>query len=149
VIEAEVRYALREEFARSVADVSRRTRLGLGACGGMRCAARCGAIVAEEMGYPPSDGMRDALRFLTRQARTRVCALGPEQARQEALVIASVRSQMGIVGSASLTPPQSHATLVTEAARSDPAVASLDVAKPPRTPSTPSPPPVAVGGDDV
>src|SRR5690606_22714743 len=81
VLEAEVRYALEHEFARSVADVSRRTRLGLGACGGMRCAARCGAIVAEQLGRPPAEGMKDALRFLTRQARTRVCALGAEQAR--------------------------------------------------------------------
>jgi glycerol-3-phosphate dehydrogenase len=102
VVEAEIRHVVREEFARSVADVSRRTRLGLGACGGMRCAARCGAIVAEELGYAPADGLRQALRFLTHAARTRVCALGPEQAQQEALVIASVRSQMGIVGKPSL-----------------------------------------------
>lgn len=103
VIEAEVRYVLQNEHARSVADVSRRTRLGLGACGAMRCAARCGAIVAEERGLPPGDGFRQALTFLHRQARSRVCALGPEQARQEALTIASVRAQMGIVGQSSLS----------------------------------------------
>jgi glycerol-3-phosphate dehydrogenase len=102
VIEAEVRYVLQHEHARSVADVSRRTRLGLGACGGMRCAARCGAIVAEERGLSPTDGLRQSLTFMHRQARTRTCALGPEQARQEALVIASLRSQMGIVGHTSL-----------------------------------------------
>jgi glycerol-3-phosphate dehydrogenase len=125
VIEAEVRYVLKNEFARSVADVSRRTRLGLGACGGMRCAARCGAIVAEELGYPPADGMRQALRFLHKSARTRVCALGPEQARQEALTIASVRAQMGIVGQASLRADEDRADLVTEAtADIEPAVAS-------------------------
>lgn len=103
VIEAEVRYVLQNEHARSVADVSRRTRLGLGACGAMRCAARCGAIVAEERGLAPADGFRQALAFLHRQARSRVCALGPEQARQEALTIASVRAQMGIVGQSSLS----------------------------------------------
>jgi glycerol-3-phosphate dehydrogenase len=97
VLEAEVRYVLRHEFARTVADVSRRTRLGLGACGGMRCAARCGSLVAEELGYAPSEGLRQSLRFLTDQARTRSCALGPEQARQEALAIAQLRSQLGIV----------------------------------------------------
>jgi glycerol-3-phosphate dehydrogenase len=127
VIEAEVRYALQNEFARSVADVSRRTRLGLGACGGMRCAARCGTIVAEELGFSPDEGRRQALSFLTRQARTRSCALGPEQAQQEALAIASVRAQMGIVGKASLPARQSTA-LVTEASRqpdgAEPAVAS-------------------------
>ena len=56
VIEAEVRYVLEHELARSVADVSRRTRLGLGACGGMRCAARCGQIVAEELEPRPARG---------------------------------------------------------------------------------------------
>lgn len=95
VIEAEVRHALRHELARSVDDVSRRTRLGLGACGGMRCAARCGQIVAQELALPPREGMRQAMDFLARQALTRAVALGPEQARQEALAIASVRSQLG------------------------------------------------------
>jgi glycerol-3-phosphate dehydrogenase len=119
VIEAEVRHALDGEFARSVADVSRRTRLGLGACGGMRCAARCGAIVAEELELPPSVGMRQALAFLHHAARTRSCALGPAQAQQEALAIASVRAQMGIVGKASLRA-QEPGALVTDAPAAEP-----------------------------
>ncbi|HZO16453.1 MAG TPA: FAD-dependent oxidoreductase, partial [Polyangiaceae bacterium] len=114
VLEAEVREVLVSEFARSVADVSRRTRLGLGACGGMRCAARCGAIVAEELDLPPADGMRQALTFLHHQARTRTCALGPEQARQEALAIASVRAQLGIVGRTALHADESRAGLITD-----------------------------------
>ena len=96
VIEAEVRYVLEHELARSVADVARRTRLGLGACGGMRCAARCGQIVADELSLPPREGMRQALAFLERQALTRAVALGPDQARQEALAIASVRAEIGV-----------------------------------------------------
>jgi glycerol-3-phosphate dehydrogenase len=95
VLEGEVRHAVREEMACSVEDVSRRTRLGLGACGGMRCAARCGQIVAQELGLPPSEGRRMAGEFLVRQARTRVVALGPEQARQEALSLAHVRASLG------------------------------------------------------
>jgi glycerol-3-phosphate dehydrogenase len=126
VLEAEVRYVIAHEQARSVGDVSRRTRLGLGACGGMRCAARCGTIVAEELGLSPADGMRQALIFLRRQAKTRVCALGPEQARQEALCIASIRSQMGIVGEASLRAEADPESVVTQATSvSQPAVASL------------------------
>ena len=124
VVEAEVRHVLNTEFARTVADVSRRTRLGLGACGGMRCAARCGTIVAEECGMAPIDGMRQALSFLMRQARTRVCALGPEQARQEALHIASVRSQMGISGRASLRAGAPRDELVALATEEEPIVAS-------------------------
>jgi glycerol-3-phosphate dehydrogenase len=96
VLEAEVRHAVVEEMARSVDDVSRRTRLGLGACGGMRCAARCGQIVADERGLPPSVGRDMAMRFIVRQSRTRACALGPEQARQEALAIATMRSELGV-----------------------------------------------------
>ncbi|MFO0547986.1 MAG: glycerol-3-phosphate dehydrogenase/oxidase [Polyangiaceae bacterium] len=96
VLEAEVRHAVKDELARSVDDVSRRTRLGLGACGGMRCAARCGQIVAEERGLDPRFGREMALRFLLRRARTRVVALGPEQARQEAYAIAVARSELGV-----------------------------------------------------
>ena len=57
VIEAEVRYVLQHELARDVAGVSRRTRLGLGACGGMRCAAavRSGSS-PRRSACPPSGG---------------------------------------------------------------------------------------------
>jgi glycerol-3-phosphate dehydrogenase len=95
VLEAEVRHVVREEMAYTVDDVARRTRLGLGACGGMRCAARCGQIVAEERGLPPGQGLTMAKEFLVRQARTRIVAMGPEQARQEALAMAHARASMG------------------------------------------------------
>jgi glycerol-3-phosphate dehydrogenase len=78
-----------------VDDVSRRTRLGLGACGGMRCAARCGAIVAELTGRSPLDGQRMALDFLETAARRRLSAVGPLQARQEALLLSAVRAELG------------------------------------------------------
>jgi glycerol-3-phosphate dehydrogenase len=96
VLEAEVRHAVKHEMARSVDDVSRRTRLGLGACGGMRCAVRCGQIVAEERGLPPQIGREMSVRFLVQKTRARVVALGPEQARQEALSIASARAELGV-----------------------------------------------------
>jgi glycerol-3-phosphate dehydrogenase len=96
VLEAEVRHVIATEHARSVEDVSRRTRLGLGACGGMRCAARCGQILAEERDLPPRFGREMAVRFLLKQAKTRVSALGPAQARQEAIAMASVRAELGI-----------------------------------------------------
>jgi glycerol-3-phosphate dehydrogenase len=96
VLEAEVRHVIVNEMARTVDDVARRTRLGLGACGGMRCAARCGQIVAEELGLPPRDGQAQARVFLAKQARARVVAMGPDQARQEALAIASARAELGV-----------------------------------------------------
>jgi glycerol-3-phosphate dehydrogenase len=95
VLEAEVRYVVRHEWAQTVDDVSRRTRLGLGACGGMRCAARCGAIVAEMTGRSPLDGQRMALDFMESAARKRLGAVGPLQARQEALALATVRAELG------------------------------------------------------
>lgn len=96
VLEAEVRHVVREELAKTVDDVARRTRLGLGACGGMRCAARCGQILAEERELAPREGRKLALRFLAEQVKTRVVALGPEQARQEAVALASMRAELGV-----------------------------------------------------
>jgi glycerol-3-phosphate dehydrogenase len=95
VLAAEVRHVVRNEFARTVADVARRTRLGLGACGGMRCAARCGQIVAREQGLSPRDGVAMAAAFFVRQTKMRVVAMGTEQARQEALAQATFRASLG------------------------------------------------------
>ncbi len=95
VLEAEVRYVVAHEWAQTVDDVSRRTRLGLGSCGGMRCAARCGAIVAEMTGRSPLDGQRMALDFLETAAKRRLSAVGAIQARQEALSLMAVRAELG------------------------------------------------------
>jgi glycerol-3-phosphate dehydrogenase len=96
VLEAEVRHVLDEELACTVDDVARRTRLGLGACGGMRCALRCGQIVAQEKGLTQQEGRAQAIRFLGRQRALRAPALGPEQARQEALALAHLAAQVGV-----------------------------------------------------
>lgn len=48
VIEAELRHAHREEHARSLRALSRRTELGVGLCNGVRCAHRAATIVVEE-----------------------------------------------------------------------------------------------------
>lgn len=95
VLEAEVRHAITHEHARTVDDVARRTRLGLGACGGMRCAARCGQILADELDTPVEEGLASARRFLVRQGRMRIPCMGPEQARQEALAYAVHASTLG------------------------------------------------------
>jgi glycerol-3-phosphate dehydrogenase len=101
VTEAEIRYVVAHEFAHDVDDVARRTRLGLGACGGMRCALRCGGIVADATGQSPEVGQRMALEFLVQAARRRSAAVGPVQARQEALTLAVLHSE---IGSGSLDP---------------------------------------------
>jgi glycerol-3-phosphate dehydrogenase len=61
----------------------------------MRCAARCAQIVAEERGLSAHEGLEMAREFLVRQARTRIVALSPVQARQEALALAQVRAAYG------------------------------------------------------
>lgn len=95
VTEAEVRYVVEHEFATDVHDVARRTRLGLGACGGMRCAVRCGRVVASMRGQSPECGVHMGVEFLVAAARRRAPAVGPAQARQEALSLSSVRAELG------------------------------------------------------
>ncbi|HEY4106793.1 MAG TPA: glycerol-3-phosphate dehydrogenase/oxidase [Polyangiaceae bacterium] len=95
VTEAEIRYVIEHEFADDVDDVSRRTRLGLGACGGMRCALRCGRIVADATERSPEAGQRMAIEFLAHAARRRAAAVGPAQARQEALALSALRAEIG------------------------------------------------------
>jgi glycerol-3-phosphate dehydrogenase len=95
VTEAEIRYVIEQEFAHDVADVARRTRLGLGACGGMRCALRCGRIVADATGRSPEAGQQMALEFLTQGARRRSAAVGAAQARQEALSLSVLQAEIG------------------------------------------------------
>jgi glycerol-3-phosphate dehydrogenase len=96
VTEAEIRYVVDNELARTVDDVARRTRLGLGACGGLRCALRCGRIVAERTGRSPAEGRSLAVEFLEGAVRRRLPVLGPLQARQEALALASLRAELGV-----------------------------------------------------
>ncbi len=99
VTEAEIRYVIEHELAVTVDDVSRRTRLGLGACGGMRCAARCGRIVADMTGASSAEGLSMTFDFLRKAARRRISCIGPEQAQQEALVLAVLRSEVGVTPS--------------------------------------------------
>jgi glycerol-3-phosphate dehydrogenase len=95
VTEAEIRYVVSHELATSVEDVSRRTRLGLGVCGGVRCVARCGRIVAQITERSPRVGLASARDFLALQALRRRAAVGPAQARQEALALAALRAEIG------------------------------------------------------
>lgn len=96
VIEAEVRHAVQNEWARSVEDVSRRTRLGLGPCGGMRCALDCGRLVAAQRSQSPSEGLSSAAEFLAQAFSKRLPAVGPEQARSEAVSVAHLYAQAGV-----------------------------------------------------
>ncbi len=85
VVEAEVRYAVRIEGARTVSDVGRRTRLGHGPCGGLECALGAAQIVGEETGRDAAWIVRDAASFLTERMIASAPAMDGNQARAEAL----------------------------------------------------------------
>ncbi|MCC7111457.1 MAG: glycerol-3-phosphate dehydrogenase/oxidase [Deltaproteobacteria bacterium] len=55
VLEAELRYAAKNELATRLVDLRRRTRLGMGACGGTRCLARASQVLAEERGLSSTE----------------------------------------------------------------------------------------------
>jgi glycerol-3-phosphate dehydrogenase len=88
VLECEVRHACREEGARTLPDVLRRTRLGTGACGAMKCAHRAAQIVSEENGYGAVEAHQMAAAFLEDRFRSRLPGLDGVQLIQEELLAA-------------------------------------------------------------
>ena len=87
VTEAEVRYAARAERAVTLEDVMRRTRLGTGPCGGLRCALPAALALADELGRDAAS----ARRFLERRYRSRRAVADGAQFRYEALFAHAVR----------------------------------------------------------
>lgn len=79
VTEAEVRYVVREEWARTVGDVARRTRLGLGPCAGGRCARAAAEVVAEERGLDVWAAVDLAREFERETWPWRAPVLDPDQ----------------------------------------------------------------------
>jgi glycerol-3-phosphate dehydrogenase len=51
VLEAELRYVIRNEWARSLEDLKRRTRLSLGPCQGTRCFMMAAQVLGEELSW--------------------------------------------------------------------------------------------------
>jgi glycerol-3-phosphate dehydrogenase len=96
VLECEVRHVCRNEHARTLSDVARRTRLGLGACGGMRCAHRAAQIVTREHGQPAGDAHRMAREFLQERYLSRLPGLDGVQVRQEELLAVRVQASGGL-----------------------------------------------------
>lgn len=85
VLVAEARYAVRQEQARTLDDLMRRTRLGAGPCGGLRCAHAAAELLASELVRPPSWTAAAVRRFLSRRYRARRSTLNGFQARAEVL----------------------------------------------------------------
>ncbi|MFW9848612.1 MAG: FAD-dependent oxidoreductase, partial [Candidatus Thorarchaeota archaeon] len=64
VIEAELRFSIRNEFPQTLNDIRRRLRLGTGPCQGTFCTFKAAAILAEEMELNGSQFQTDILDFL-------------------------------------------------------------------------------------
>lgn len=96
VLEAEVRHVAEHEGARTVDDVARRTRLGLGACGGMRCAHACARLLADVHGDRPSVAHERAATFLARRYEGRAVGLDGAQVAQEELLASHLLLRGGL-----------------------------------------------------
>jgi glycerol-3-phosphate dehydrogenase len=96
VTEAEVRYAIRNEFAVSVLDIKRRTRLGCGPCQGMRCALRAGEILGEELKLNSDEIFASMKEFIQERWKGKRPILNGIQAGQEELTQALYRNVLGL-----------------------------------------------------
>ncbi|MHA1902560.1 MAG: FAD-dependent oxidoreductase [Candidatus Thorarchaeota archaeon] len=83
VIEAEIRYAIREEFPQTLDDLRRRLRLGTGPCQGTFCTFKAAAILAEERDLTGEDFQVDMLDFLSERWKGKRQAIRREQLVQE------------------------------------------------------------------
>lgn len=111
VTEAEVRHAVRHEWAHTLDDLRRRTRLGMGPCQGFGCTARAVAALTEESApgtLPPQEQMR---AFLQERWKGRQPVLRGLQLPQEELTRALYLGVEGLGGTdAPWTPPASLRT---------------------------------------
>ncbi|MFX1483597.1 MAG: FAD-dependent oxidoreductase [Promethearchaeota archaeon] len=86
IIEAEIRYAIREEFPQTLNDLRRRLRLGTGPCQGTFCTYKAAGILAEELGLSGDDYLLDILDFRAERWKGIRPFLKGEQLAQEELV---------------------------------------------------------------
>ncbi|MFX0053753.1 MAG: FAD-dependent oxidoreductase [Promethearchaeota archaeon] len=63
VIEAEIRYSMRNEFPQTLNDLRRRVRLGTGPCQGTFCTYKAAAILADELDLVGADYLVDIMDF--------------------------------------------------------------------------------------
>ncbi|MFW9812040.1 MAG: FAD-dependent oxidoreductase [Candidatus Thorarchaeota archaeon] len=85
VIEAEIRYAIREEFPQTLNDLRRRLRLGTGPCQGTFCTYKAAGILAEELELSGDDFLVDILDFRAERWKGIRPSLRGEQLAQEEL----------------------------------------------------------------
>ncbi|MFW9961474.1 MAG: FAD-dependent oxidoreductase [Candidatus Thorarchaeota archaeon] len=85
VIEAEIRYAIREEFPQTLNDLRRRLRLGTGPCQATFCTYKAAAILSEELDLGGDDFLVDILDFRAERWKGIRQSMRGEQLAQEEL----------------------------------------------------------------
>ncbi len=83
VLQAEIRHAVRHEWARTVGDLRRRVRLGMGPCQGFGCSEQAAAIIGLELGQDPATVMADLGKFRQERWKGQRMALDGDQLRQQ------------------------------------------------------------------
>ena len=85
VTEAEIRYVIRHEWAKTLDDIRRRTRLGTGPCQSARCNFKAAAILAEETGMSAEEVWAASAAFLQQRWKGKFPILRGGQIAQEEL----------------------------------------------------------------
>lgn len=85
IIEAEIRYAIREEFPQTLNDLRRRLRLGTGPCQGTFCTYKAAGILSEELELSGDDYLVDILDFKSERWKGIRPSMRGEQLAQEEL----------------------------------------------------------------
>ena len=85
VTEAEIRYSVRREWVRTLDDLRRRNRLGMGPCQGFHCTKLAATVLADELDKPAARTHADVLDFLQSRWKGRFTWLRGAQLRQEEL----------------------------------------------------------------
>ncbi|MBD3406373.1 MAG: FAD-dependent oxidoreductase [Candidatus Lokiarchaeota archaeon] len=83
VIEAELRYSIRNEFPQTLNDLRRRVRLGTGPCQATFCTYKAAAILADERELSGHDFQLDILDFLSERWKGKRPSFRREQVIQE------------------------------------------------------------------
>jgi len=83
VIAAEVEYCVREEWAKNLSDIRRRTRLGMGPCQSCRCSNQTALFMGSLLNWTNEEINSQARRFLENRWHGNAPVLFGEQAKEE------------------------------------------------------------------
>jgi glycerol-3-phosphate dehydrogenase len=83
VLEAEIRYVVRHEWVRTMDDLRRRVRVGMGPCQGFGCSEEAAVVLGLELGLEPDEVRADLERFRQSRWKGQIVSLDGEQLRQQ------------------------------------------------------------------